>query len=574
MSDIETRELLSAYACGDVSPEQRVAVERLLASGGDAETELRELKALLPSLAQAERPVSGVLMGALRKRIEALHAKQSREPVAAVLLSASLTGDVDASEKALVNQYLLDHPAAQIEQRSLREFTGLLKQGELPVSAALMARFTERLAGALPVSRPVSVPQKRITQVLKVQARESEPTVRVLASTRTYVWRPRLVWTGAAVAALLAVAFGLWRLLESRATDSTAIANQNKNEAPAPVVPQVVKDMPKVQDPGIAPVPEVVQQRTPEADRPPVAHDQTPVPLPRDAVQNIAPPPQDVVKREPRPTLGTKEPYVAQTPTLQPRDRTPPKNGIAPREQPPVVNQQTPQTPTPHSSGGGGGGSLVIPANPAVVNATDTPANQTPTTDVPANSAVVLRQADGNVQAQWPGAAAKVLADNDVVPSGATITTAQGRVGLTVPGGAKLFVNSDSSLTVRFSGSETTVTLVRGEVAYRSSGAGTLSLLASTGNNASVTKAKYADIRIAGSTMETNVLNGSAKVSVNGKDTTIPKDNKATVALAGNEAPRKETITGRPPDTWSYDLDRTTVNTSDGRGGRSRTSRR
>ncbi|MGD0092719.1 MAG: hypothetical protein ABSE73_22640, partial [Planctomycetota bacterium] len=208
---VNTRELLGAYLCGDVTPEERVAVEQLLAADGAAQAEARELQALRGVLSHGERAAGPALISTLRLRVEQACAGQARElAVAPQALPAAMPG-----------------------------FAEFLKQGERPVSDALAKKLAEQLSAALP-----SAGIGRMATAQRQSRREATPTVRVYAVPRN-PWRARLAWAGAAAAALVMLGVGLARLLErgpgragGPSTDDI-IANKPANEAnPARELPR------------------------------------------------------------------------------------------------------------------------------------------------------------------------------------------------------------------------------------------------------------------------------------------------------------------------------------------------
>ncbi|MGD0093955.1 MAG: FecR domain-containing protein, partial [Planctomycetota bacterium] len=236
-----------------------------------------------------------------------------------------------------------------------------------------------------------------------------------------------------------------------------------------------------------------------------------------------------------------------------------PKKESTPTQQPDNVTVQ-PQKP-PRSSGGGGiaGGGVAAPA-PQV---SSTPA-ATPTPAPPATSsdlAVVFVTRDGHVQATTPDGKTMALAPNQQVPSGSEIVTDQGRVGLTLPGGATFWVNGGSSLTLRYRGQDTQVALSRGEVAYKTNLQGTGSL-AVTATNVEVNQAKAVNMKIEDNAAKVSVLDKQATVGVKGRPgVKVNKKTRVIVPLAGVGPMVNETWTV-PPDLWTTDL-QPTIPTSD-----------
>ena len=167
--------------------------------------------------------------------------------------------------------------------------------------------------------------------------------------------------------------------------------------------------------------------------------------------------------------------------------------------------------------------------------------------------AVVMATRDGNVQALTPDGKTLTLAENQVVPSGSQIITDQGRVGLKLPGDNLLWVNGGSSLTLNYSGQVTSVSLNRGEIAYRATPQGTGSL-AVAATSVEVKDAKAVDMKIEDNAAKVSVLDKQAFVGAKGRPSVKVKGGtKAIVPLTGIGPPRMEAIIGRP-DSWTDDL--------------------
>jgi len=560
-SGVEVRELLGAYACGDLTPEERIAVERFLAASGDAETEMRELKALLTLLAQGARPVTAALLAELRQRVERAASAASTPETSAYLLSASLTGDMGADELKRLDSYLASHPEAHRELKALGEFSRFLTQGQRPVGDELAHRLAERLtaAGAPVCARPAAErPSRRAAAAISVYAAPHK------------AWRARLAWCGAAVAALVALAVVAAHLLAPkpgsmakeqlppRIEGEAPVANDNRpgaegqravgnnqqprqddiaaprNTQPKDVLPRPENAPEVAKQPGNQP--RVPEQKTDGA----VAHGQ-------DARATKGQPPE----KSPAPSPPKTEPFQAVTQPVK-TPRSPGADpGPQPVEAPPVANGQQPR-----SSPGTGGTSGGVTVGPNAGATTQAAAQNTTTVDntptpAPANMAVVLTTKDGNVQARMPGGELTVLSPERELPSG-TVITSEGRAGLRLPGEGRLWINSGTSLTLTMIGSqETVVTLNRGEISYEPPASGSLTVNA---GNAQVSKAKKVDVKVENAALTAYVLDRTALVGPKGKQLPIGSGRKATVALAGTDMPHSEATTGIAPDVWSYDL--------------------
>lgn len=567
------RELVGAYLCGDVTPEERVAVERLLAADAGARAEARELKALRPVLACGERPVPAALLAAVRLRVAELSAARTCVPEGALLLSAGLSGDTEAREKELLTRYMAGHPEARLEAQSLREFSQWLKRGERPVSDGLSGSLTERLSAALPaagIGRQVSARQ--------VSARLSaEPAVRVYAAPRN-VWRGRLAWLGAAAAALVALAFGLAWLLQTRPGGTpTAVKQQQDSPRSGGLQPDGAKE---VVAPGPAVGPgELVERREAQTGNGKVVQQE-----PR---RDVAPEPRTPggksAARDARDVVV--EPQQApRAPGVMPERVTETQRPVRPRDKEEVAHgnnngaaaqqpgaQQSVSPPRPPARHGDGTG-VAVQVGGAAQNGTvaqapgaDENVSKAAVETLPPDAAEVLLTRDGYVQARTPEGAPVTLTKGQRVASGSQILTDQGRVGLLLPGDGRLWVNGGSSLTLRIRGQETEVTLVRGEIAYRPGGGGSLSVKA---ENAFATNAKAADVKIEGNALKVFVLDKEAAVGGKGKGAVrVGSGSQATVALNGNEPVRKDAFAGRP-DAWKDDLDTVKIitNENDPRG--------
>jgi len=509
------RELLGAYLCGDITPEERVAVERILAVDRDAQAEARELKALLGLLSRSARAVSPALVSALRLQVERACAEQACEP----------------------------EVGEQVSQAFLR----FLKQGERPVSEELVSKLAARLSAALPGA---GIGREVVTRA--PSRREAAQTVRVYVVQRKG-WRTRVAWAGVAAAALIALVLGVARLLEhgtrgapARGTQvhnttdgngsetNPTVARQDSSPlAPAAAVQIREKETANaVEHVPVAPQPPAPGEGQDKAVVEKTGHEPKSTPIPpeeaaaRAAKENVPGP--DVADRAAH-QKGQKENATPRQP-----------------EPEPALSQKPPR------QGGGieAGGGLAAGVQPGPSQAPPAP---TQPVQAPPNMAVVLATRDGNIQALTPDGQTLTLAPNQVVPSGCQIITDQGRVGLRLPGDNRLWVNGGSSLTLNYSGQLASVVLNRGEIAYKTAPEGTGSL-AVVATDVEVKDAKYVDMKIEDNAAKVSVLDKQTSVGAKGRPSVKAKSGtRVIVPLTGAGQTRTETITTRP-DYWTDDL--------------------
>jgi hypothetical protein len=553
------RELLGAYLCGDITPEERAAVEQLLAVDKDAQAEARELKALLGFLAR-EQP-------------------RTVTPAKVSALSAQVA--------ARVRELSGGGPEAELSE--LQDFIRFLKQSERPVTEKLERELARRLSAALPGAGigPLVAPKR-------ASRRETAQLAR-LYLVQPSPWRTRLAWFGAAAAVLLLLLFGaaeLYRLRHApggpgQETADTAAAptggdaaalGQGDAGAPSLQPAEHEQNTPGTQE---AAGNNAGQANEKEAANAAEHEAAGPNPL-RDNRAGSRAVVQHSGKEQPPALVAPKDGS-----THAPKESTP--NPILAHANAPQVNQnREPPASTeiaqrpPRPSGGdgdgvtaGGGVAEAGPNSgqpgPAISQPAKTPAAPT-VPEFPANVAVVLITRGGNVQALTPDGNTLALAQNQVVPSGSQIITDQGRVAFRLPGGNEFWVNGASSLKLSYAGQAASAALDRGEIAYRSipQGLGALDLVA---GNVEVKDAKAVDVKIEDMAAKVAVLDKQATVGPKGQPgMKVKSGTKATIPLSGASPAKTEPIVGRP-DSWTDDIAPMSDTKYDTRNGKSRSRR-
>jgi len=628
MEKLETIELLSAYVCGDISADERAAVEALLAAEPRARELESELRKLLVTLKAGEKPLKAALLAALRERIKSGTAEWARTQNLAALLSASLSDDLAGREREQLKQHLAQSSKAAAELQSLRALSSALKAGELPVSAAMSQKLMERLNAKLPASAKVgrvlrepvgaaaqatapagatreTPPAENVrTAPAKSGAAISgeRPSLRVYAAPENH-WPARLAWGGAAIAAMVALAFGVAHLNQPQKTgteivqnaDTTPPVTENKNvaqETPAPKQNTEVAIKPKSVD---IPAPAVAEQKTPApvAPQPAVAHEtrKTPAAVEQPAPEIVKAPAPEVVQNQPaaernavagqnvrqtqkfprahEPIAGNVEIPIAPIPNTsvavapEKTQTTPEKTQTAPEKTatlPEITTGTRPEVAdnTPRTSGSSGGiGFTAAMAQQQKIASNDRPAN-TPRTNAASaatpveGAAVVVATKDGLAEANTV-----ILKAGEKIASGSTISTHDSRLSLLLPGDGRLWINSKSILTLSLNGRNTSITLKAGEISYLAPNGGTLTL---TAGNAVVREARSVDVKIENNNqMSVCVLADKATLTVNRKNTLLLSGAKGIAALNGSEAAQKSQFTGQP-DSWRNDLDASLAN--------------
>ncbi|HEY3323106.1 MAG TPA: FecR domain-containing protein [Planctomycetota bacterium] len=580
--DVETLDLLSAYACGDVTPHEAAAVERLLAQNASARSLLAEIRRLLTKLKAGERAVRPALLSALRQQVQqgtgAIGGVYGNAP----LLSASLSGDLDSGEKVALEQHLAHDPRAREELESLRQLQEVLAKGQRPVSAALSDKLAARMSNMLgtAASKPVvyepepeAAPSSETRRIFFSQ----RETLRIYAA-QERVWPRRVAWLATGLAALVALAVGLKIAVPGHGTNTVVnngTSGEGKNTVP-PVLPKDARaplkiedlahgnDVPRKPEPrnGFVEAPVGVQNIKPQKKEIAVKNKPDNATQPTEAViapqlpKELAPEsvkaPKDFAvpeRRGPQPTVPFDAP-LAVGPIAPPIDsKTPSKNDVAV-----IPSTGAVQNPSKANTGG-----VPIPAPnstpqaPAVAQTPNdnikTAASDTAITPVD-GVAVVAMTADGNVQAQAQGAAAVTLKSRMQVPSGSWITTEQSRAALLLPGWGKLWINRNSRVRFDLIGTSVAITLQSGELSCYAGTNGTLSINAGAG---SLSGATAADVRIDSSAITASVLRGNGTFSARNKQVRLGAGSTASVPLAGGNGPALTSVSAAP-DAWHGDM--------------------
>ncbi|MCY3023361.1 MAG: hypothetical protein NTW87_30650 [Planctomycetota bacterium] len=563
---MDIRELLSAYLCGDVRPEERAVVERLLSDDAALRALARDLKALLPLLKAGARPVSEALLAALHSRVTQMLAAGANTPGIGALLCASLSGDLNAQETERLTRHLAEHPEAKDEQQALKALLQVLRKGQLPVSTDLEKRLTERLSASLPAAAGIGKAGGR--------RRESSrrETVRAIVAPQL-PWRARLYWIGAAAAALLLLVFGLARVLGTP-SPTVGTAAKEKGEPPAPKPEGVRPETPAAPRQWVNEKPEDATRREIAVKR--QGPDEVQAPLAPDVVpedRNVARTPEQTPQVPPAPDTIRNEPEKAVAKggaTAPPREKTVTQNNTTKQEPSPGVGVAPGVQRSPGRTSTDG--VAIAPSTTATQQSVTPTAPVEPVAQDNANIAPVAGAAkvlivQGGTAEATTAAGPLTLTTSVVVPSGSKVTTGQGRVGFVLPGDGRLWVNSGSALTLTLSGLDTIVNLTKGEIAYRApAGGGDLTVHS---GSVQVTQAKGVDAKLQANALEVCVLKQQATVSTKGKALKATSGYRVIAALSGNEALRKEPYGAPAPDYWSSDLQlfekQTTGEKKDGR---------
>jgi anti-sigma factor RsiW len=568
--DRQLDELLGAYLSGDISPEERAAVERLLASDASRQNLVRELGNLLNVLKQGNRPVSDHLVAQLRERMALAMASEAKLS-AKTIMAASVSGDITAQERATLQKYFTETPAAKQELGALRALNSVLKKGELVASDELSKKLHARLRAKLPAaamtsSAPVAAAPTAPTPSLRIYAAPENP------------WRKRLAFVGLVSAAAAALTIGVFFV--QRDTTSTPPENLAKENVPAPapehprkvlvhennsdptdVLPPRAPEIVRAPENQIAPVPPqdiIVQNPTPKPSPAPVAP------------ENALPPKNVVVETAPE----IKTPQVRDTPKMSPPEKT--IVASDPTVKPAIPNiKDTPKVPdaivnvTPPLPPA----DTIIPdninppRNPAVALApNDNPTisstpNVTPNPKPDDANDAIVAQADSAVVGALRGGSVEVAKDGvsqpakmrDTIVSGSRLFSGEGRVALVLPDNGRLTVNTGTDLVISFNNKNTLVTLTRGEVSYKA-GNGSLTLIA---GNVQITSSKGVDVKIEDGkrVVATTGDRNSASFSMKNGKTSRMDSNTQMVAMMGSDDPPKSTkLSATLEVAWDDDL--------------------
>lgn len=568
MADVDVKELLGAYLAGDIRPEERAAVERLLSDDLETRAVLESLRDVLGSVQHADCPVTPAMSRQLRERLAPLLADE----VTSAALGSALAGELTAPEQEQLKRYLREHPDEKTRMSAMRNTAQWMKKNQPVASDAMSAALRERLAAKIPALRALETQVSRETTMVKtppIPLPTAKPARAATTSSLRVVakddpWKRRFVMGAAAAAASVALAFGIARVFETK----PEIA-KNGTLTPKEIAPKQSDPLPEAPN---TPVPDqnVVEGETPKL-LPPKTNEIQP-PLPQNAPVVVKEEPKGVAPRVPTP----QEHVVIETPKKsipipQERDVDP----FTPKTPAPEVTIKEPTTPKAidapvpinsvvrapvnevatgnenRSPNGvpiplGPGGQSVPPPRPPM-NSTDGTAVASGTGEGVRNSSLpkvtetipttptkaatneagisVFSVKNGSVSAQAEGGEQQTLTAAQVgsqLASGTELITSQtSRIVLDLPDG-RLWVNQSSRLRVRTSGSTTTVELGGGQFAFETSKG---SLVVNTAGQAVVTAAKNVDVRLENGALITVVL--GERATIKGKK--VERGQQATV---------------------------------------------
>jgi hypothetical protein len=511
-------ELLGAYLSGDVTPEERAAVERLKAEDASLQELAHSLGDLLPLLSQGQHPVSPALQVQLRERIK-----------------MSIAADL--------------------------KLDALLKKGELAVSASLSQKLAARLRARLPEA---ALPSSNVVTNLALSGRmqSATPSLRIYAAPHN-PWHKRMVVAGLASAAAAALAVGLsYAIRPAPATPPEQMANgveaspSLKNGQPSKTPASVANNDDKLIEAAPDLKPELVEAPAPpQAPQDAVVKDSVPhvTPEPKKHVADTAPPDKASLP----PKLPAPDKVVSGTP----ENKTP----VAPETPKPPAPVASNDTPVPQDyqkvaqTEPSAGSKTIFPSSgepgttTLVANPPTTPDAANDSIAAQPDAAVVGALRGGSVEAAKDGKAQSIKV-RDAIASGSQIFTGEGRVALVLPGDGRLWANRGTDLTISFQNKNTIVTLTSGEVSYKAGGGGALSLNA---GNISVSSAKGVDVKIEDGkrVVATTGDRNSASISVkNGKSARLDANAQAVATLGSEDAPKSTRLAPALTVAWFNDL--------------------
>lgn len=564
--ELSADQVLGAYLGNEMSPEERAAITRLLEQDPALKVHSEQLRELIASLKGSELQVTPEMRASLKQRVEKLIAQYRPSVSVEALISASLSDDLDANEKAALQKHFLEHPEARKQVQSLTQFTQRIKDSALTVTPALTQSLAERLRQKLPPGAIADSKSKPAAKgnSLSGKSPAASAAVRVFAMPESR-WSNRLRVAGVAAAIALTV-FGLSKLT----------AKPQETVKNPPPVPEEHRNVPGVQEaPGIAHAP-----LGPKSVPPPIVPDQRP--LANDDVRNKVPPEQipnpnkEAVAPQNNPAPIVKAPDI-KTPNVAPsspeivhaREIVVPDNKLVPDDNP--LPNQPKEIARPPDKVINGGSKVVNatvppapPANltppdqvpPAIANGQNNPAPNPAPAPAPdtaaevADMAVVGAVRDGIAQAEFPDRKVHALRKKSEIPSGSEIVTSdKGRLALLMPGG-HLYIDKGTSLKLEFSNDVTRVTLHTGQINYKASQGGSLALKS---HGIEVANARSVNTQIQGNNLIVSVLDKSATVGPRGKTITVQKGSKAVASLDQDVKPEKEQSVDQPDD-WHNDL--------------------
>jgi len=593
----KTEELLGAYLAGDVTDTERLAIETLLAESICAREERDELRRVCSRLKLGNVSASAELLSKSSQWNVRFLAKKHAEE----LLGAALTGDVSASERRAVDAQLAENPSAYDLNVELTLAARHANAAQLTASTDALNRLRESLAAQLPRAglapvAPAAVSQ-RITPSMRIYLRQENQFKKQL-------------WIAAAAAMLLVAAgLALWKWGGKSSDPGLAHGPSTpapSNSAPQPVDPNVVPapnqtpqvvqgpsdvHLPPAPPPENVPVvppekvvhgdglrnaPGSVAPKTVQADTtgtpvtPPAPPSQT---LPSAPTQNGAlaqqgnSPTQTNITPAPTIILPTSANLDPTAPSVV-SGGTPGTNPTPPNPASPVAPPRPPSDPLAGPGGipevatgpivnppavpsGGGGGSLPPvkspgPVSPSVPSPFVPASNKIPAVD---NVAIVGASQGVSVAAYTAAGVAERAKPYDQLVNGSQITTGAGSmVGLVLPRDGRLYVSQNTSLTVNFSGANTTIALSSGEIYYVAPGGGKLAL---TTGGCALDNIHEADVAISG--LQLNVANFASMACdfvtkvAHGK---APANGLGVSALDGSGQVLNLAMPATPPGAW------------------------
>jgi len=559
--NVNTADFLSAWLCGDVRPEERAAIEQLLAANPEFKAQAEELRRLMLTLKQGELPVRPALLDALKQRVEASISERVSKGAVEALAAADLTNDLDAREKAILEKHYKHHPAAKQEAESLKNFSELLRKNERTLSSDASKKLIERLNAKLPAAAKIGKPTSAAMPAVPGSQRNVNPSVRVFAAPENF-W-PRRIAYGVAAAAVLAVVVGVSKLMERGGAPAPEIVKQNPNENLNNQNPkqEVVENQNNNEPRQQAPLPEPRLTQAPQVPPAPrdVANLPPDAPVP-DVVDNnpqkqIVPAP-DQNPRAPRTQNSVAQNTQENTPDVQQPNNTtvsqnpPRRTQPAPRLPDAFVNDGPRVADNTLPNGTGIGSTAIVPPQPFTNQTANDPVKAV-TSDNQAIAAVsgmaVVGVVRGTAQARKPNGETMTLALSSQIPSGSDVITDESRIGLVLPGNGRLFVNTKTRLTLTIEGMNTTIALQSGEISYRAPAAGSLTL---TAGAVTVNRAKVVDAEILNAALVVHVLDQTIQIGTKTKRLQVQAGSTATAALNGAETPKKELTDGKP-DAWT-----------------------
>jgi anti-sigma factor RsiW len=585
--DVQIDELLSAYISGDVTPAERVAVDARLASDSAYRRQLNELTALHGLLKQAQLPVTAKMLVELQRRVM----QNTGTPITA-LLSASLSSDLDSNERAKLDQYLAQNPAARSELASLNAMSAFLKQGERPVPANAMRSLAERLSAKIPAGALAPVlPKADETVAIKLQTSAPAPTVRIYA-TQESPWRKRILRAAAAIAAAIALSAGtIFGLRALKSSDEVAKENLPKSPVdhharevvrdvePAPSPMPMPRETPDVKSPDTSPeIPQPNRAPTPPSTI--QIPDKTPaLPIGQAApAPDVLRTPSDVkTPRTPKTSIAQPANVEPTVPAAEPAHSPDPQPALDPDEKTVVDKNTTNKGGVPFIQQGN-----VLPSNgpvvaqgptvPPVATQSTNPANPTPNASVtptpdatsPVDNSfvaavdgkmIVAVLRDGTDAQSTTAAGLKTVQLKDELPSDTSITTGNTRLALVLPGDGRLWINRHSSISVQLRGLNTVVNIDSGEVSYRAPNNGNVTVTHPSGVQADSQGLMDVNVDDTSKTLTAAAILVPAKVGRKGKGLkTVPVKSKAVEKL-DNTSTDASVVAG--PDSvllWQQDL--------------------